>query len=40
MPLKDRENMAAPTFYVAENDKELIDRIIEIRKNENIKHSS
>lgn len=39
MPLKDRENMAAPTFYVAENDKELIDRIIEIRKNENISQS-
>lgn len=39
IPLKKRENMAAPTFYVADDDKELIDRIIEIRKSENISQS-
>lgn len=36
LPLTERENMPAPTFYVAENDKELIDRIVEIRKSEKI----
>ena len=36
IPLTERENMPAPTFYVADNDKELIDKIIEIRKSENI----
>ena len=34
--LTERKNMPAPTFYVADNDKELVDRIIEIRKKENI----
>lgn len=36
IPLKERKNMPAPTYYVADNDKELIDKIIEIRKSENI----
>lgn len=39
MPLAERKNMPTPTFYVADNDKELIDRIIEIRKSENISQS-
>lgn len=36
LPLTKRAGMPAPTYYVAEDDKELIDKIIEIRKNENI----
>ena len=36
IPLTERENMSAPTFYVADNDKELVDKIIEIRKKEKI----
>lgn len=28
--------MPAPTFYVSSDDKELIDKLIEIRKQENI----
>jgi len=36
LPLTAREGMQYPTYYVAETDSELIDRIIQIRKNENI----
>ena len=36
IPLKERENMPAPTFYVAEDDDKLIDEIVEIRKAENM----
>ncbi len=36
LPLTAREGMPYPTYYVAETDSELIDRIIQIRKNENI----
>lgn len=36
IPLKERENMAAPTFYVADDDDKLIDEIVEIRKAENM----
>ena len=39
IPLTEKKNMPAPTFYVADNDKELIDKIIEIRKSENISQS-
>ena len=39
LPLTERENMPSRTQYVAEDDKELIDRIIEIRKSENISQS-
>ena len=39
VPLTERKNMPAPTFYVADNDKELIDKIVEIRKSENISQS-
>ena len=34
--LTEKENMPAPTFYIADNEGELIDRIVEIRKKENI----
>lgn len=36
LPLEKHEGMPAPTYYVADCDRELIDRIIEIRKKENI----
>ena len=36
LPLVAREGMKAPTYYVAETDAELIDRVIQIRKDENI----
>ncbi len=39
IPLKKRDSMPAPTFYVADDDNEIVDRIIEIRKNENISQS-
>ena len=31
--LTEKPNMPGKTFYVADNDKELIDKIIEIRKS-------
>ena len=34
--LTERKGMPAPTYYVAEDNNELIDKIIEIRKSENI----
>ena len=36
IPLSERKDMAAPTFYVSDSDTDLIDRLIEIRKRENI----
>jgi len=36
LQLKEHKNMPAPTYYLADDDKEIIDRIIEIRKKENI----
>lgn len=39
IPLTEREGMSAPTFYVSSNDKELVDKLIEIRKQENISQS-
>ena len=36
IPITKRENMPAPTYYVADDDQKLIDNLIEIRKNENI----
>jgi len=36
VPLQKREGMPAPTYYVAENDVELIERLIEIRKKEHV----
>ena len=34
--LTERKGMPALTYYVAEDDQELIDKLIEIRKKENI----
>lgn len=39
VPLTERKEMSAPTFYVSSNDKELVDKLIEIRKQENISQS-
>lgn len=36
IPLKERENMPSKTLYVADDNRELVDKIIEIRKSENI----
>ena len=36
VPLTKREGMPAPTYYVADDDQEIVDRLIEIRKRENI----
>lgn len=36
LPLEKHKDMPAPTYYVADCDGELIDRIIEIRKKENV----
>ena len=39
IPLTERKGMLAPTFYVSSDDKELVDKLIEIRKQENISQS-
>ena len=39
IPLTERSGMPAPTFYVSSDDKELVDKLIEIRKQENISQS-
>ena len=39
IPLTERNGMPAPTFYVSSDDKELFERLIEIRKKENISQS-
>lgn len=36
VPLVERENMPARTYYVAEDEQKLIDELIEIRKSENM----
>ncbi len=36
IPLTERKGMAAPTYYIPDSEKVLIDRFIEIRKEENI----
>lgn len=39
IPVKERKGMAAPTFYVSDDDTILIDKVINIRKSENISQS-
>ena len=36
IPLTERGGMPAKTFYVADDDQKLIDKLVEIRKKENI----
>lgn len=39
IPLTERKEMPAPSFYVSSDDRELVDKLIEIRKKENISQS-
>lgn len=39
IPLTEKKDMPSPTFYVSDSDTELIDRLVEIRKNENVSQS-
>lgn len=36
IPLVERKGMAAPTYYVPDGEKTLIDQFVEIRKKENV----
>ena len=36
IPLKERKGMPAPTYYIPDNDKKLVENLIAIRKKENI----
>ena len=36
IPVVQRENMPAPTYYISDNDKDLVDALIAIRKKENV----
>lgn len=39
IPLTERENMPAPTFFAAEKEKELIEEVVNLRKEKNISQS-
>lgn len=39
IPLTEREGMPSATFYVSDSDTELINRLVEIRKIENVSQS-
>lgn len=36
IPVTERKGMPAPTYYISESDKELVDELVAIRKKENI----
>lgn len=36
IPLEEKENMPAPTFIAAEKEKELIDEVVALRKEQNM----
>jgi DNA-binding XRE family transcriptional regulator len=36
IPVKERKGMPAKTYYIDDCDKELVDKLVEIRKKENI----
>ncbi len=36
IPLERRHGMPGTTYYVAQNGSELVDKVVEIRKNKNI----
>jgi len=36
IPVKERQGMPAPTYYIADGDRELVDKLVELRKKENI----
>lgn len=39
IPLTKREDMPAPTFFAADREKELIDNVINLRREQNISQS-
>ena len=39
IPVVERENMPAPTFVAVEKERKLIDKVISIRKEQNISQS-
>ncbi|MCD8014325.1 MAG: helix-turn-helix domain-containing protein [Lachnospiraceae bacterium] len=39
IPLTERKGMPAKTYYVADDDKELLNQIVEIRKSEHMTQS-
>ena len=39
IPLEQRENMPAPTYIAANREKELIDELISLRKEQNMSQS-
>ena len=36
IPLKEKENMPAPTFIASEKERELIDEVVTLRKEQNM----
>lgn len=36
IPLKEKENMPAPTFIASEKERELIDKVVTLRKEQNM----
>ena len=36
IPLEEKENMPAPTFIASEKEKELIDEVVALRKEQNM----
>lgn len=36
IPIAQRENMPAPTFIASDKERELIDKLIELRKEQNV----
>lgn len=36
VPLKEKKDMSGKTYYVADSDKKLIDKVIQLRKTEKI----
>ena len=39
IPLIEHKGMPAPTYYISDDDKKLVDELVEIRKKENISQS-
>lgn len=39
IPVVQRENMPAPTFFVADKEKELIEAVVELRKEQDMSQS-
>ena len=39
IPLTQKENMPAPTFVVSDNEKRLINEMVELRKKQNLSQS-